>query len=80
MIIKAFDMAFVTEALHMDNLDGEDPFSGLSYEHQNTIYHSLPSFYVSTMTSEILKQFVRNKGKKLSEFILSENTLSENFD
>ena len=29
MIIKAFDMAFVTEALHMDNLDGEDPFSGL---------------------------------------------------
>ena len=29
MIIKAFDMAFVTEALQMDNLDGEDPFSGL---------------------------------------------------
>ena len=29
MIIKDFDMAFVTEALHMDNLDGEDPFSGL---------------------------------------------------
>ena len=29
MIIKAFDMAFVTEALQVDNLDGEIPFSGL---------------------------------------------------
>ena len=30
MIIKAFDMAFVTEALQMDNLHGEDPFQARS--------------------------------------------------
>ena len=46
-------------------------------EHYLSQFYRL--FYVSTMTSEILKQFVRNKGQKLSEFILSENTLSEKF-
>ena len=29
MVIKAFDMAFLTEAMQMDNLDGEDQFSVL---------------------------------------------------
>ena len=34
--------------------------------------YSLPLFYVPTMASEIIKQFVRNKGHKSSEITLSE--------
>ena len=85
IIIKAFDMAFVTKALQMDNLDADDPFSGCrnNFKRVNRISkHYLSQFTVFLCCYDgvrNLKQFVRNKGHKSSEINLPENTLSEFF-